>query len=137
MSNGARRPSFGTRLGNMLAMSALDPLEARRYDDPIMEDVDEEAAQQEGQGGLTGAKVGDDRYAHNGRKSIRPETRHEFKAWQIEAASVDRSVQILPGVKKVMDSIPRGHYAVATSGAKTYGMQPSSILYGLALTSSS
>ncbi|KAI0031910.1 HAD-like protein [Vararia minispora EC-137] len=99
----SRRPSFGTRLGNMLAMSVMEPQESR-YDDPIIEDVVEEMAQQEGKGGLTGAK----------------QTRHELKAWQIEAASVDRSVQILPGVKKLMDSIPHGHYAVATSGAKTY-----------------
>ncbi|KAM5533604.1 hypothetical protein V8D89_012717 [Ganoderma adspersum] len=43
-----------------------------------------------------------------------------FAAWQIEAAAVDRSVRILPGVKTLMDSIPDGRYAVATSGAKTY-----------------
>ncbi|KAG6917292.1 hypothetical protein DXG01_003133 [Tephrocybe rancida] len=41
-------------------------------------------------------------------------------AWMLEASNVDRSVQILPGVKKLMDSIPAGKYAVATSGAKTY-----------------
>ncbi|KAI9058213.1 HAD-like protein [Trametes sanguinea] len=40
--------------------------------------------------------------------------------WQLEAAAVDRSVRILPGVKRVMDSIPKGRYAVATSGARTY-----------------
>ena len=44
-----------------------------------------------------------------------------LEAWQIEAAAVDRSVRILPGVKRLMDSIPEGRYAVATSGAKTYG----------------
>ncbi|THV02999.1 HAD-like protein [Dendrothele bispora CBS 962.96] len=44
----------------------------------------------------------------------------ELEAWQIEAASVDRSVRILPGVKKMIDSLPNGRYAVATSGAKTY-----------------
>lgn len=44
-----------------------------------------------------------------------------LEAWQVEAAKVDRSVRILPGVKKLMDSIPTGRYAVATSGAKTYG----------------
>ena len=44
-----------------------------------------------------------------------------LEAWQLEAAMVDRSVRILPGVKKLMDSIPTGRYAVATSGAKTYG----------------
>jgi len=47
-----------------------------------------------------------------------------FEAWQIEAAQVDRSVRILPGVKKLMDSIPDGRCAVATSGAKTYGEKP-------------
>ncbi|KAJ4479157.1 HAD-like protein [Lentinula aciculospora] len=44
----------------------------------------------------------------------------ELQVWQIEAAAVDRSVRILPGVKKMIDSIPDGRYAVATSGAKTY-----------------
>ena len=47
--------------------------------------------------------------------------KHCLEAWQIEAASVDRSVRILPGVRKMIDSIPEGRYAVATSGAKTYG----------------
>jgi len=46
---------------------------------------------------------------------------HALEAWQQEAASVDRAVRILPGVKKMIDSIPAGKYAVATSGAKTYG----------------
>ena len=41
-------------------------------------------------------------------------------AWEIEADSVDRSIQILPGVREMIDSIPEGRYAVATSGAKTY-----------------
>jgi len=44
-----------------------------------------------------------------------------LSAWQVEAANVDRSVSILPGVKRLIDSIPAGRYAVATSGAKTYG----------------
>lgn len=42
-------------------------------------------------------------------------------AWELEADGVDRSVRILPGVRNMIDSIPDGHYAVATSGAKTYG----------------
>jgi len=33
---------------------------------------------------------------------------------------VDRSVKILPGVRRMIDSIPEGRYAVATSGASTY-----------------
>ncbi|KIM80973.1 hypothetical protein PILCRDRAFT_9014 [Piloderma croceum F 1598] len=41
-------------------------------------------------------------------------------AWQLEAVGVDRSVRILPGVKEMMNSLPQGKYAVATSGAKTY-----------------
>ena len=40
---------------------------------------------------------------------------------ELEAAEVDRAVRILPGVKALLESIPEGHYAVATSGAKTYG----------------
>lgn len=46
---------------------------------------------------------------------------HALEAWQQEAAAVDRSVRILPGVKDMIASIPEGRYAVATSGAKTYG----------------
>ncbi|KZT64258.1 HAD-like protein [Daedalea quercina L-15889] len=45
---------------------------------------------------------------------------HTLEAWQKEAAAVDRSVRILPGVKSMIASIPEGRYAVATSGAKTY-----------------
>jgi HAD superfamily hydrolase (TIGR01509 family) len=33
---------------------------------------------------------------------------------------VDMSVQILPGVRELINSLPEGKYAVATSGAKTY-----------------
>ncbi|KAI0322376.1 HAD-like protein [Amylostereum chailletii] len=102
-----RRPSFGTRLGNMLSMTVMADADTRTFEDPIMEDVHEEMVQQEREGGLSGAKS-------------KLEELHERQAWQIEAASVDRSVQILPGVKRMMDSIPAGHYAVATSGAKTY-----------------
>lgn len=39
---------------------------------------------------------------------------------ELEAAEVDRAVCILPGVKALLESIPEGRYAVATSGAKTY-----------------
>ena len=45
----------------------------------------------------------------------------DLEEWQLEAASVDRAVQILPGVKKLMDSIPVGRYAVATSATKIFG----------------
>ncbi len=58
------------------------------------------------------------------RLSTKKTRRDELEAWQIEAASVDRSVRILPGVKRLMNSIPAGRYAVATSGAKTYGKLP-------------
>ncbi|OCF54424.1 phosphatase [Kwoniella mangroviensis CBS 10435] len=33
---------------------------------------------------------------------------------------IDMSVRILPGVRKMINSLPEGKYAVATSGAKTY-----------------
>jgi beta-phosphoglucomutase-like phosphatase (HAD superfamily) len=42
-------------------------------------------------------------------------------AWSIEADGIDRSIRILPGVRDMLASIPEGQYAVATSGAKTYG----------------
>ena len=45
---------------------------------------------------------------------------------ELEAAEVDRAVRILPGVKALLGSIPEGRYAVATSGAKTYGASRSS-----------
>ncbi|KAJ7632696.1 HAD-like protein [Roridomyces roridus] len=44
----------------------------------------------------------------------------ELQEWQLEAAAVDRSVKILPGVRRMLASIPAGRYAVATSGAQTY-----------------
>ncbi|KAJ7430707.1 HAD-like protein [Mycena galericulata] len=44
----------------------------------------------------------------------------EPKEWQLEAATVNRSVKILPGVRRMLSSIPVGRYAVATSGARTY-----------------
>lgn len=42
-------------------------------------------------------------------------------AWDLEEELVDRSVKILPGVRRMIGSIPEGRYCVATSGAKTYG----------------
>jgi len=95
-----RRPSFGTRLSNMLritSMPALPETQSAVFEDPVMEEVHDTILENE-----TTVK------------------KHQLSAWQIEACAVDRSVQILPGVKRVIDSIPNGRYAVATSGAKTY-----------------
>ncbi len=39
---------------------------------------------------------------------------------EAEETLVDKSVRILPGVRKMIDSLPEGRYAVATSGATTY-----------------
>ncbi|KAF9019864.1 HAD-like protein [Hymenopellis radicata] len=95
-----RRPSFGTRLGSMLSMSVMP--EAQVYE-PTFDD---------GFDGVNSELV---------RNEWNPKAlKHELQAWQLEAAGVDRSVRILPGVKRMMDSIPAGRYAVATSGAKTY-----------------
>jgi len=46
------------------------------------------------------------------------------RKWELEAAAMDRSVRVLPGVKALLASIPEGRYAVATFGAKTYGALP-------------
>ncbi|KAF5377922.1 hypothetical protein D9615_006761 [Tricholomella constricta] len=93
-----RRPSFTTRLINMLTMTSVP--EQRVHVRDVDDDVD---------GAFEASPVIDDKTQ-----------RHMMEAWQLEAANIDRSVQILPGVKKLMDSLPAGRYAVATSGAKTY-----------------
>ena len=94
-----RRPSFLTRLTGLLSMTSLPEREVAVFDDPIMEERHQELIQQE-------------------EIKLRKD---QLEAWQIEASAVDRSVQILPGVKRMISSIPDGRYAVATSGAKTYG----------------
>lgn len=91
-----RRPSFVTRLSTRLAL--LNDMENGTL--PTLSARDEDSADEDWQSALA--------------------MKHLFEAWQIEACAVDRSVRILPGVKKLMDSIPAGRYAVATSGAKTY-----------------
>ncbi len=95
-----RRPSFLSRVSSLLTMPASIPEgDAATFEDPIMEEEHE---------GIV----------HDWRVNL--EKQHRLDAWQIEAAAVDRSVRILPGVKRIMDSIPKGKYAVATSGARTY-----------------
>ncbi|KAJ7176061.1 HAD-like domain-containing protein [Mycena crocata] len=102
----SRRPSFASHLFSRLSMSAVpesvsitDGYNAE-FEDPIMEETHDSILDDE----TRAEKL----------------ARHEFVAWQLEAQGVDRAVRILPGVKRIMDSIPTGRYAVATSGAKTY-----------------
>ncbi|KAJ3714539.1 HAD-like domain-containing protein [Lentinula guzmanii] len=92
----SRRPSFATRLSDaLIAVPNSEDRYIKVVDSPIEEDnVDEH---------------------FNDKTQM-----NQLEAWQIEAAAVDRSVRILPGVKKMIESIPDGRYAVATSGAKTY-----------------
>ena len=45
----------------------------------------------------------------------------DLEKWQLEATNVDRHIQILPGVKRLIDSIPVGRYAVATSATTIFG----------------
>jgi len=101
----ARRPSFATRLNSMLTMAAV-PEASVHGQGPFFDDIIMEEDQQD-------IKLSEE------NQKLRE--KHCLEAWQQEAASVDRSVRILPGVKRMMDSIPQGRYAVATSGAKTYG----------------
>ncbi|PAV16749.1 HAD [Pyrrhoderma noxium] len=96
-SDTARRPSFATRLNNMLAMSTLH----EGTDVAVFED-DATA--------MTMSNSKDNK-----------ELVYDIEAaWEIESDGVDRSIRILPGVKNMIESIPAGRYAVATSGAKTY-----------------
>lgn len=60
--------------------------------------------------------------------------RDGWSEWEVDAAEVDRTVRILPGVKALLGSIPKGRYAVATSGAKTYGAFPPFSLFPLPLS---
>lgn len=102
----SRRPSFASRLSNILQMSAVP--EGRETD--VFEDE-----------------------RPSSEKEKEKELENDIEAaWEIEADGVDRSVKILPGVHKMIASIPEGRYAVATSGAKTYGtpsLPPSFILF--------
>ncbi|KAF9222952.1 HAD-like protein [Gyrodon lividus] len=101
---GSRRPSFATCLNSMLSRSTIPEVSVYgegRFDGLIAEE-DEDAD------------------ALTFESNAKTRQKHCLEAWQIEATSVDRSVRILPGVKKMMGSIPEGRYAVATSGAKTY-----------------
>jgi len=92
-----RRPSFLHRVSSLLTMSS-GPDRVRVADSTVEEDEE---------------SVFD-------TKEDKKEMLHQLQAWQLEAAAIDRSVRILPGVKRMIESIPAGRYAVATSGAKTY-----------------
>ncbi|KAI6139377.1 HAD-like domain-containing protein [Pisolithus tinctorius] len=107
VANSSRRPSFATRLTSRLAMSALP--EVAVHESPVIEED-----------GVLSFETAHN-YASTDLKAKSGEVlQHQLEAWQVEAAGVDRSVRILPGVKRLMGSIPEGRYAVATSGAKTY-----------------
>ncbi|KZP11967.1 HAD-like protein [Athelia psychrophila] len=93
----SRRPSFHSRLSNMLSVTAECE---STFDDDDMDEVHAEIIDWDSI---------QEKIAH-----------HQLEAWQEEATAVDRAVRILPGVKRMLDSIPAGRYAVATSGAKTY-----------------
>ncbi|KAH8112537.1 HAD-like protein [Phellopilus nigrolimitatus] len=93
-SAGARRPSFATRLSDML-VSALPE------DSPVFDESPES------------------NYTANDAQKKATEDDVDA-ARETEAEAVDRSIRILPGVKDMIECIPDGRYAVATSGAKTY-----------------
>lgn len=92
-----RRPSFLHRVSSLLMMS------------------DDRAR-------IVESSVEEDEETTTEQKEQTKEALHQLQAWQQEAIAIDRSVRILPGVKRMIESIPKGRYAVATSGAKTYGM---------------
>lgn len=114
----ARRPSFGSRLLHMLSVAARLRGHEDETSEPLI--VREEGSDEESVVPLISESGG----LKPKENKVQTDT---LEAWQAEAASVDRSVRILPGVRKMIDSLPEGRYAVATSGAKTYGM--SSLLF--------
>lgn len=97
-SNDPKRLSFGHRLLNLLNFSSSEDIHIQKFNHFDNDFVQESYVDNV-------AKINDE----------------GLEAWELEAASVDRAIQILPGVKRIIDSIPAGRYAVATSGAKTYG----------------
>ena len=99
-SGRSRRPSFARRLSSRLRVVAAGE---SVLDSAIDEESEDEYA--DAKDVVAAAAV----------------IEHQLQAWQVEAVAVDRSVRILPGVKRLMGSIPDGRYAVATSGARTYG----------------
>lgn len=125
----ARRPSFATSLSSSLSAAALDSDKFSRGpfvdpdDDVMLVDVDLDAPVE------SDSFVGmDQRWADEGLTMQKgatitleqDENPHFLEPWQLDASLTDRSVQILPGVARLISSIPEGRYAVATSGAKTY-----------------
>jgi len=97
-----RRPSFLHRVSSMLQMSSAPQSDSVQIENPISEEGDETDY-------ITAPGIDNAKFE-----------KHQLQAWQAEATAVDRSVRILPGVKRMISSIPEGRYAVATSGAKTY-----------------
>ncbi|KAI0675186.1 HAD-like domain-containing protein [Trametes maxima] len=103
----SRAGSFVGTLVSALSNPAIREADIIALENPVVDDDSDSDSEVQKSG--TAAKLD----AH-------VQQEHLLEAWQIEAAAVDRSVRILPGVKRVMDSIPEGRYAVATSGARTY-----------------
>ncbi|KAI9454955.1 HAD-like domain-containing protein [Russula earlei] len=52
--------------------------------------------------------------------ALSPAPEGRSRAWGLEADGVDGAVRILPGVKALLESIPTGRYAIATSGTRTH-----------------
>ncbi|KAH8106689.1 HAD-like protein [Phellopilus nigrolimitatus] len=92
---GVRRPSFATRLSDMLA-SALPEVS------PVFDESPES------------------NYTTSNAQKEKAAAADVEAAREAEADAIDRSIRILPGVKDMIACIPEGRYAVATSGAKTY-----------------
>ncbi|KAJ7046861.1 HAD-like protein [Mycena alexandri] len=90
-SMGPMRPGFVTRLSEMLIATA------RELEEKCSRDLVEER-----------------------RYKAESTDADERESWELEAATVNRSVKILPGVRRMLSSLPNDRYAVATSGAKTY-----------------
>ena len=98
------QPSFGTRLSDMLTHTIVSTPSIEIVNDPVVEEAQQDLCP---------------KAAYASKQQLAQDV---VAAWEEEAASVDRSVRILPSVREMIASIPEGRYAVATSGARTYGM---------------
>lgn len=113
----SRKSSFAASQRSSISASTLDPLSPATPSDkgglssadrqPVLTDRDLFSALQKYQLGGD-----DDVPAKEGTDAI--------AAGDEEEEIVDMGVRILPGVRNLINSLPEGTYAVATSGAKTY-----------------
>lgn len=118
----SRKPSFsskssGTSAVSMGTLSSLGPMT------PVTDSPNGSRRPSVNMGNdITQALTGLSKLSSSPKKApIVVEQEDDGEVFELDEDDIiDMSVQILPGVRKLIDSLPKDKYAVATSGAKTY-----------------